>query len=595
MTARLTGLRPLFRLLQVANVSTAPPIDRVRQTNFDLLRESLELEGNPSRVWANYTNLVSFLGSEPLPFHVHQQVLRKCTPPSSTLRASATRRILVGNVPQSPHVYEGRFIAVIRNMRAAGYVPTLEDYNFILEQFAAVGHHFGVMHVYRELTSLGVVPRSRTFGLCLQAIAHRLTLPVNPAKKRERTETTRRMISDLITAMKTHNIPFTSANLDLSMRILRESTDMDGFELLMKWAYGIDLANPDCTPVEYLEGKNPSPPQPFSTDALNMTLETLGRLRDISRLVQAFEVLTTPLPKRPSSANDEEEDDFGIRHQPSLPLPTPSASPNTTSYNILIRHLSQAGHATLARHYLIQAIKLERETSHLLWKQLGNRRRQLQHVLSPHFSINRGTFLSVYGESNRDKNAGLMRWLFSKMPSVIKRKQGNLDGFLKYRALRQQRGLWPYDGSEVKDTTTLRRAPTEPASPLAIGDRWRAPDYIGNVFDIDINSETPLPLPPAPKKLDLDLHISILERDIRELSQLRDHVEQMLTRTTHRIKQRLGRRVAGKQDIYLATEVQENRDRVRIDPKRWSKIANFRSVEVAPGHVVRTKKAAEEP
>ncbi|KAJ7068096.1 hypothetical protein C8F01DRAFT_591605 [Mycena amicta] len=575
--ARLAGLRPLIRLFQAAHASTTSPIDRVRQSNFDLLHESLESNGNPTRVWANYTNLLSFLGSEPLPLDIHQQVLRKCTPASTTLRASAARRIFAGNVPQTPHVYEGRFIAVIRNIRSAGFVPTLDDYNFVLEQFAAVGHHFGVMHVYRELTSLGVVPRTKTFGLCLQAIAHRLTLPVAPKDKDERVAATRRMLSDLITAMKTYHIPFTSVNLDLSMRILRETTDMKGFELLMKWGYGIDLGNPDCPPIEYLEGNEPpAPPQPFSTAALNMTIDTLGRLNDVSRMIQTFEVLTAPLPPRVAAYDEEEDDELGFRSESSFPFPPPSAEPNTTTYNILIRHLSRAGHAVLARHYLIQAMHLERETVHSL--RYNVTLCEPQQVPSPHFAVNRGTLLSVFGESNRDKNAGLMRWLHSKFPRILMKKRNDLEFFVQIREKRRRDGIWPYDGSSTDTATEPRASQTTLFSPK----HWTAPKHVGQVFELDIESEeSPVPFPSS-KYFDLDLHIRLLERDIFEIAQLYDHVEKMLVRTTHRIKQRLGRRVSGGRDIYIATEIDDERDRVRISSERWQNIANFRSTEVLP-------------
>ncbi|KAJ6599258.1 hypothetical protein DFH09DRAFT_1243670 [Mycena vulgaris] len=544
---------------------------------------SLEKDGNPSRVWANYTNLLTFLGYELLPLEIHRQVLRQCTPSSRLLRASATRRIFAGNVPQSPHVYEGRFQAVIRNIRASGGQPMLDDYNFILEQFAAVGHHFGAMQVYTELTSLGLTPRTKTFGLCLQAIAHRLTLPVARRERARRIAITRRMVSDLVNAMKSFNIPFTSVNLDLTMRILKETTDMEGFEALMKWGYGIDLANPDCPPLEQMarnsatDDAQPRPNyQPFSTSALNMTIDTLGRLRNISRMVQAFEVLTTPLPRRATSSYDEDEDDdYGASGEPVLSSTfiLPSASPNTTTYNILLRHISRAGHAALARHYLLQAMELDRQVMLDLKHHIGNM--PLQEVPAPHFAINRGTLLSVFGESNRDKNVGLMRWLYSKFNRILKKKRAELNFFTNFRAGRQRKKRWPYqDPSSTNTTSELPSFPMasalqrverrrEVSTGVTTMERLRAPRDVGAVFELDLEDESGPSSTPA-KTFDLDLHIQI--------EALYAHVETILARTTRRVKERLGRRVFHGKDIYLLTDG----ERRRVSMERWEQIAGFR-------------------
>ncbi|KAK7061559.1 hypothetical protein R3P38DRAFT_662126 [Favolaschia claudopus] len=600
---RLTGLRPFPRFLQAPPrhssalfsgsdsthaIPVPPPVDLIRQRNFDLLLESLDKNGNPSRVWANYTNLLTYLGYEQLPIEIHQQVLRKCTPSSRLLRASATRRLFLGNVPRLPHIYEGRLQAVVRNIRATGTQPTLDDYNFVLEQFAAVGHHVGAMQVYGELSSVGVVPRTKTFGLCLQAIAHRLTLPVKRNDKPRLIASTRRMVSDLVNAMKTFNIPFTSVNLDLTMRIMKETTDMQGFESLMKWGYGIDLANPDCPPLEYLassDGAQTPAPQAFSTAALNTTIDTLGRLGNISKIVQAFEVLTTPLPRASSSRyqEDDDDDDFGFTPDLTARFKPPSASPNTTTYNLLIRHVSRAGNAALARHYLLQAMELDRQTMFRLKHDLGNM--PLEEVPAPHFAINRGTLLSVFGESNRDKNLGLMRWLQSKFYRILKKKQNEHQFFKRFRVARQRKRLWPYEEPStstapipLRSILEARAAPAPTAAPrrrprfMTVMERWAAPRGVGEVFNVDVDDES-LPPPTPLKTFDLDLHIRVLERDIVEIEALRVHVENIFARTTYRLKERLGRRVWQGRDIYLSTDGNRRR---RVSMQQWETIANVR-------------------
>jgi hypothetical protein len=483
-------------------------------------------------------------------------------------------------------------------MRATGAQPTLDDYNFILEQFAAVGHHLGVMQVYKELTAVGIIPRTKTFGLCLQAIAHRLTLPIARKDRARTIAVTRRMVSDLVSAMKSLNIPFTSVNLDLTMRILKDTTDMRGFEMLMKWGYGIDLANPDCPPLEYMtdNGAVKAPtPQPFSTAALNTTIDTLGRLKNISRMVQAFEVLTTPLPKRCTNAasssssyhDEDEDDDYGasLESTPeSTPVFTPPfAHPNTTTYNILIRHISRAGHAVFARHYLLQAMDLDRQVMLDLKRNLGQM--PLQEVPAPHFAINRGTLLSVFGESNRDKNVGLMKWLNSKFHRILKKKRGELQFFTRHRAARQRKRLWPYEElstytAPALPSTILNRSTIRTPEPLSkrqprfmtIMERWKAPKGVGAVFDVDLEDESSAPVTPY-KSFDLDLHIRVLERDLAEIEALQAHVKTILERTTRRVKERLGRRVWHGKDIYLLTDGDRRR---RVSMETWEQIAGFK-------------------
>ncbi|KAJ7742405.1 hypothetical protein DFH07DRAFT_964454 [Mycena maculata] len=578
---RFTSFRPLYRFLQgpprhssgvptiteatsSASADSVPaPVDRIRQRNFDILFESLERIGNPSRVWANYTNLLTFLGYERLPLEIHQEVLRKCTPNSRLLRAAATRRIFAGNIPRVPHIYEGRFQAVVRNMRASGGQPTLDDFHFILEQFAAVGHHFGVMQIYLELTTLGIVPRTKTFGLCLQAIAHRLTLPVAPRDRPRRIAVTRRMVSDIVNAMKIYNIPFTSVNLDLTMRILKETTDMQGFETLMKWGYGIDLRNPDCPPLEYLtsasgtDTQRTPKPQPFSTAALNMTIDTLGRLGDISRMVQAFEVLTTPLPRyspNARSCDEDDDDDFGVPPEPTLAFTPPFANPNTTTYNILMRHVCRAGHAVLARHYLLQAMELDKKVMLDLKNQIGHM--PLREVPAPHFAINRGTLLSVFHDSSHDKNLGLMRWLHSKFPRILRKKRGELKYFTQFRHARERKGFWPYGDVDPKAPEfppgfryVPNPIPTPPPLPPPIKlprspraqlkasrfttlmARWKVPKGVNAVFDAEADYDSISSASPI-KTFDVELHIRLLTRDISEIEALYAHVDTILSRTT---------------------------------------------------------------
>jgi hypothetical protein len=258
---------------------------------------------NPSRVWAYYVDVLTIADYRDVPLQVYQDVLRKCTESSDQVRVSQRLR----NATRRPHMHEARFKAIFRNIRAAGWAATLDDYHFVLQQFAAAGHHAGAMNIFRELTRRGIEPRSKTFGLCLQAIAHRLTLPCPRHKKPALIAETRTHCSDLMNAMCTYKRPFISVNLDLAVRILKETMDEAGLDMLLKVGYAIDLSNPDrpytpsldkrTLPSAWTEAREDLPPsQPFSTSALNTTIDLLGRFGNVSKLVQAFEVLTQPLP-----------------------------------------------------------------------------------------------------------------------------------------------------------------------------------------------------------------------------------------------------------------------------------------------------------
>ena len=550
------------------SVSTAR--DLLRERRFYDLNDSLTHGGSPSRVWSNYTNLLNFLGYEKLPLEIHQQVLRQCTPPTAQLRTAATRRILVGNKPATPHIHEGRFQTIIRTIRSFEMKPSLDDYNFILEQFAAVGHHLGAIHVYRELRQLGLIPVPKTYTLCLQAIGHRLTLPIKRGTRSHLVEQCRTLLGNLTAEMHNFNIPFTSVNVDLTMRILKEILDMEGFEALMRWAYGIDLSNPDRTPLEYMglntavsgfsspeQSRPPLPsPLPFSTPALNTTIDILGRLGDVSKLIQTFEVLTMPLPNAAQHQFASfDDDDFGTVDGFVAPKFNPPHAPaNTTTYNILLRHLSQGGHTALARHYLVQAMHLDRRFDHKLRIAVMNK--PIDQVPAPRFALNRGTLLSVYGVSNRDKNAGLMRWLASKLPRIVKRKQSSLDFFTRVRDQRLSKNK-PIGPSKASSKAVRFRSP-----------RWNVP----NVFDLDVNA--PLISPPNHlKPLDLNTHIQVLERDLKEISEFERRVADVLGRTTQRIKERLGRRVWFAKDVYLRT----GHSRRVVSRSHWQKLVNFRS------------------
>jgi hypothetical protein len=541
------------------------PLVYAQHSRLNDLNDALNNNGSPSHVWANYTNLLNVMNNN-IPIEIHQQVLRRCTSSSTEIRIAIGRRLHACNIPSMPHLHEGRFKAIMRNIRISGVHPSLDDYHFILEQFAAAGHFVGSHHVYKELMSIGHKPSCTTFGLCLQSIAHRLTLPIKKHQRLILPRQARKMFNKYITDMRDHNVLLTPINFDLTMRILKETLDLESFESLMRWGYGIDLSNPDRIALDYTTGigGEPRTPFPFTTTALNTTIDMLGRSGNVSKLVQAFEVLTQPLPgaNQHSFNAFEEDDDFGVsvNVSPSARFSPPHASPNTSTYNMLLRHICRARHSILARHYILQAMQLDRQTEKVTrqavfkWDKPKRRvvLRPLNQVLAPHFSINRQLLLSVMGGGNVDKDLGLLRWLHTKLPYIISKKSKDLELYTSCL----EEAIQSSTGASLLPPPSPSHSPSGSTTP--------------ELFDLDLEDSTPPKTPPI-KYFDLNLHIRILTRNVFEIKDLARHLEFVLGRTTERVKDRLGRRVWAGKDIYLSTE-----DR-RLNQTRdsWRNIVNF--------------------
>jgi hypothetical protein len=538
----------------VASTST---LSHAQKTAIKDLTTALEDNSTHSRVWAIYSNLLSALGSRPLPLEIHQQVLRRCTPPSTDVRLSLVRRIAAGYKPAG-HPYETRFQTVMQNIRALGVQPTLDDYNFVLQQFGMVGHFQGSVQVYKELKSIGLVPNFQTFGFCFHSLAFRLTLPVPKPIRDDFAVQVQATFNMFMKDMQSLQIPYTVTTLDLTMRILKETLDQAGFHSLMRWAYGIDLDNPDRIALEYADTYYKQPeegvpvhrPFPFTTAALNTTIDMLGQFGDISKLVQAFEVLTQPLTPAGqryfNSFEADEDDDYGVSVDSAVssPLPRPPwAPPNTTTYNILLRHVCRLGHPTLARHYLNQAILLNRQTSALLkkkcWKTKSHR---LNMILAPHFALCRSMLTPVLGESNKDKNRFLMHWLSTKIPAMLRLMKKDV-AYFEFK-----RGLPPDSNSTpVKPSNTVSRTTLD----------------VGN---------TARPRLPPPKYFDVNLHIQVLKRNINDIEDFSKRLEYVLGRTTQRVKERLGRRVWQGKDVFFRDTPGE---RVLTTKENWKEVVGF--------------------
>jgi hypothetical protein len=475
-------------------------------------------------------------------------------------------------------------------------------------------------------------------------LAFRLTLPCPEERLPALIEETTKMAREIIRDMRTKDIPLESVDTDLAIRIFRETVDEKGFDELIKFSYGIDLAYPDRLPLEVVERQSASkaeasealdPPshvlQPLSTPGLNVIIDMLGRTGRISKMVQAFEVLTQPLPKSyqsPPSLFDEDEDDYTI-NPPSVPepiYPLPSARPISTTFQLLIKHASRAGHAVFARHYLVYAIRMARDEDRRIKHDLCTL--PVDEIARPRLAVNRNMFLPVLGLSNRAKRADLMAWTLRMIKRTLRHKHKDLFWYTFRRATRYGQGMAlsddvsgvvPGSGSVPRDidacpsvfdvpsstcpssdgdrlggasdstssTSSLLETPVVPpagtstAAPTISTSTPNTPSAASSadpsdletgtsILDLDLDSDRPQATA-LPLTFNIDAHISYLRRDIEQLERLGSVVEAALGRTVHRIKERLGRRVWSGKDVWLRDE----QARVPVAKEAWREVVNF--------------------
>ncbi|KAF8845663.1 hypothetical protein BDN67DRAFT_1064947 [Paxillus ammoniavirescens] len=554
----------------------------IRERKLNALKNILSRDDSDSSfVWAQYVDFASAVEYDNLPLEIHQKVLRKCVPHPSVLRPISARRMQGPAPPRAPHVYEARLKTVMRNIRSIVKKPSIDDYNYILEQFAAVGHLYGSVNVYDELKHvIQLQPNSRTFGLCLQSIAHRLTLPMYKSQRARIQLDCSASCKRLLNDMSSLSIPFTSVILDLVLRISKETADAAAFAQLLKSAYGIDLDYPDYPPIQWdqsvaVEAGIPRLPslQPFSTAALNTTIDMLGRFGKVSKLVQAFEVLTQPLPPQASqhyALEFDDEDDFGVVNPASTqPHQTPHAKPNSTTYHLLLKHLSRADHSTLARHYLFQAFRLDRETDRAV-------RTQIYHAPyktpAPQFAINRSMLLPVFGTASRNKDMQLMRFVGYIARQTYRRKKNDISYYTELEDLQRQglQSLAPdHDSSRPDPLLPHQSHCRETAIDLSSASLSQDTDSVNTTLTTSSESSFS---PPPTKSFHVSLHLNILRTDLEDIAAFYTHeVLPTLTRKTQRLKERLGRRVWKQKNLYLRSQ----NTRSLVSREDWTELVNF--------------------
>ncbi|KAH9894285.1 hypothetical protein C8Q73DRAFT_511438 [Cubamyces lactineus] len=554
------------------------PINVLRKRREAELRNLLSLKSpSPHAVWAKYLELLQFYGPSAVPREIHQGVLRKCSPSAVQLRAVAAKRRAQGGRFKDSYLYEARFRDVIRNIRASGETPSLEDYHCVLELFVAVGNHSSAMQVFGEITELGLVKKPETYGLCLKALAHRLALPVWHLHRPLLVDEISGHCKQILDDMSLNNVPFTARNVDLVFRILKETLNMEGFNHLMRHAYGIDLAYPDRSPLEFWDKKEGDSSTatvqdaaaaafptrlPFSLAAFNTALDYLGRAGDVSKMIQLFEVVTNPLPSSAQSYADEDEDDFGVADPQVAPYRPPHVQPNTTTFHTLLRSLHKAGHLALARHYLLVALEMEKQERLRLRKLVVDV--PPAEIPAPRLAVTRSLILPVFSAANDNKNTELMRWVQRKTHRVITWKRRNLSYFEEVRRQWIEAGIY-------QPPTLTEAEMDEEALPLGPASSRFSTFFNPSSSSLIAEDDSTTSFEDS-KPFNIDLHINLLRRDLDGLVELESRVEDVLARTVQRIKERLGRRVWHNKDIFL----RDAETRVPVSKEFWRENVNYR-------------------
>ncbi|KAL5530631.1 hypothetical protein ACEPAF_6889 [Sanghuangporus sanghuang] len=584
----------------------------VRREKYKDLLDALHANvANPDLTWTLYVDLLDITRDEPLPLEIHQRVLRLCTREPQALRRALVRRLAERqNIVRSPHAHEGRFLTIVTNIRRAGYVPTLEDYEFILSHFVAVGHHIGAAQVLQEVMKFGMEPRTKTFNLCLQAIAFRLSLPCYKSEKEKRREQCTKLCLHIAGLIRRRKQRIPSVCLDLILRIMKDTENADIFKSLLKVAYGIDLDYLDRHPLPSDDG-GMGDPEPFSTAALTTLVDFLGRRNEVSKMVAAFEVLTTPLAINPTDVhlrNFDDDDDDPIPTTSSASRPLPSARPNTTTYSTLLRHCAQRRKRAFTKHYLLRALELDYSASARLQSDI--QRLPLHEVQPQRFRVNVDTFRPIYSIACRNNDLGLLKWMLPHFRMARQRKRQDLDyytailenplapipspayprdqgGFLREygfteRSSSKQPQVQNTDGSsstgipnEPSVTFFTPSMPSPSSSDASSTSQREEPTPCG----LDVSLEPASSSSQSHQDpFDLALHVEVLQRDVTQLKQLDNRIGPAFTRLHIRLKEALGRRIWAGKKIYLRTA----RRRVKISREAWMDIVNFGGKKPSP-------------
>lgn len=576
--------------------TSAWPAEQMRQRMVAMkTRMLLDLMSRPNpqmnAVWHSYEDLVAYAGDDPLPLEIHQLALRNSVLSPQEARRVSKAKYLTVHFPDEPLPLEERIMTILRNMRDGGMQPKLEDYHFVLRQYASVGHFTAAEKMLQEIEECELKPTPVTYGYVLQACAHRSKLPSHA--KHVATQQLVECVRRLIAVMAEREIPMAPANVDLAARVLRFGADEEGFAQLVKYAYDFDLSFTDHAPLDVTADAAAVPASMprtrLSTAALNMIIDELGRRGRISKMIEAFEVLTNPLPQ-PSSAElqayDEDEDGGYTPITSSAPA---SAPPNTTTFRLLVGHAAKANHPVLARHYILHALHLEVQESRRIRAALRVRPPTVLPV-QPQVAVQMRLLYPLMHLAVRQHDSGMLRFVRNAALRSIKSKWGDIDTLTQWRAAVEEQEaadtLAPPPPEHVSNAA--EKFPFEQNESLASGDDAFAPTLptpprLSTFFTPSSSTPSLRPKPahiaayePVDRKpLNYALHMLLLQTERAALDELVVTTSKLYARSQQRMKERLGRRVWRDQDVY----VRSAGDRVRVDKNFWRSSVKFWGVE----------------
>jgi hypothetical protein len=366
-------------------------------------------------------------------------------------------------------------------MKESNQPPKEEDFHFVLQQMAAVGHVRGAAAVLEEMeTTKGIETSITTFRHILRACVFLLESPVPPeAESRVSTEVVI-LASRVAQRMQDLNVELDATTVELILRIFKEQRNTEACEHILRLACSFDVHRPDRMPEEFEKRLKdadtrqiPLPvPVPVTTSMLTTLMKLYGSQGEISKMVTAFEVLTNPYPlpsNLPSPKSDwwDTEDEYDVanpviqtplKHRPEYVWDPPKSSPNTATFNTIIRYLAWAQQRMLCEHYMLLAEEYDKAESVRLRTELSQELRRLESVSSnanpdrmsensaaqeglglieaPRFHITSHMFKPVFTYANQARLTELMRWMRQHLRTIIWRRESDLDFFKKsYEAL----------------------------------------------------------------------------------------------------------------------------------------------------------------
>lgn len=572
--------------------TSAWPAEQIRQRMVAMkMRILLDLMSRPNpqmnAVWHSYEDLIAFAADEVLPLEIHQLALRNSVLSPHEARRVSKSKYLTVHFPDEPLPLEGRLKAVFQNIWDGGMQPELEDYHFVLRQYAAVGHFTAAENILAEIEELGLKPTPVTYGYVLQSCAHRSSLPSHA--KHAATQQLVECVRRLIAVMAEREVPMAPVNVDLAARVLRFGADEEGFAQLVKYAYDFDLAFTDHAPVDEslptASNAMPAsmPRSKLSTAALNMIIDELGRRGRISKMVEAFEVLTNPLPQSSNADIQTWDDEEDGGYTPMTQAAPASAPPNTTTFRLLILHAAKAGHSVLARHYINHAMYLETQESRRIRAAL-QLRPPVALPVQPQVAVHVRMLYPLLHLAVRQHDSTLMRFVKSAALRSIKSKWGDIDILTEWRAAVEAQEVAgklapPPPPPEIEteefpfEKNESLASEADPFAPLP------APPKLSTFFTPSSSTPTLRPKPahitdyePADRKpLNYALHMLLLQTERARLDELVVKTSKLYSRAQLRIKERLGRRVWRDQDVFVRSQG----DRVRVDKNFWRGTVGF--------------------